>query len=248
MLTIHTTTTPQEDATSALNATLKEAHGKDILLLLSGGSALALLDGIDTSLLGPHVTISVLDERWTYTEADSNFEQLSNISFYTTALASGAQTIDPRPQKPESLVDTAKRFDLALKHWHITHREGVVIATMGIGEDGHTAGILPFPEDPETFESLFTHTTTCVRGYSVPKEKNPHTKRMTVTITYLKRHVDHAVVFAVGENKRAALGRLQRKEGELAVTPARVLREMKGGQVIHRWRTVSADPLTHQTR
>ena len=128
------------------------------------------------------------------------------------------------------MQDTAKRFDLALKHWHITHRDGVAIATMGIGEDGHTAGILPFPEDPETFDTLFTHTHTCVRGYTVPPEKNPHTKRMTVTVTYLKRHVDHAVVYVVGESKRVALKSIQ-QEGAVADIPGRVLNSMKDGQV-----------------
>lgn len=231
MLTTHTTQTPKEDATAALNALLTKARSKDVLLLLSGGSALVLLDGIDALLLGPHLTISVLDERWTYEEKDSNFAQLAETDFYTAAKTAGTQFIDPRPHEPESLHDTAQRFDLALKHWHITHREGTVIATMGIGEDGHTAGILPFPEDPDTFESLFMHTSTCVRGYTVPKEKNPHTKRMTVTITYLKRHIDHAVVYAVGEGKREALSRVEAEKGILAETPARVLQEVEDGQI-----------------
>jgi len=225
MLTIHPTRTPKEDAVTRLNTLLSDARDKDVLLLLSGGSALALVGGIDPSLLGPHVTISVLDERWTYEEKDSNFAQLTKTTFYHVAGTAGVHFIDPRPHEPESLQDTAKRFDLALKEWHITHRDGVVIATMGVGEDGHTAGILPFPEDPETFESLFMHTSTCVRGYTVPPEKNPHTKRMTVTITYLKRHIDHAIVFAIGTGKREALRTMQH-EGALAPVPARVLQHV----------------------
>ena len=54
---------------------------------------------------------------------------------------------------------------------------------------------------------------------------------MTVTPTYLKRHIDHAVVYVVGENKREAVARVQAEEGVLAETPARVLKSMKYGQV-----------------
>jgi len=231
MLHAHATQHPLEEATTQLNTLLRDSNGKDILLLLSGGSALTLVEHIDVSLLGKHVTISVLDERWTYEEKNSNFAQLIARPFWHKALETGVSFIDPRPHEPEDLYDTAKRFDLALKHWHVTHRDGVVIATMGIGADGHTAGVLPMPEDPETFKTLFEHTTTCVRGYTVPKEKNPHTKRMTVTLTYLRRHVDHAVVYVVGEEKREALERAQASTHNLAETPAQVLHRIPDGQV-----------------
>ncbi|MBP9760432.1 MAG: 6-phosphogluconolactonase [Candidatus Pacebacteria bacterium] len=226
MFTIHPTPNPLEDAYTHLNTLLRGAQGKDILLLLSGGSALALADHIDVSLLGKHVTISVLDERWTYELKDSNFAQLVARPFWQNALDANISFIDPCPHEPEDVQDTAKRFDLALKHWHITHRDGVVIATMGIGEDGHTAGILPFPEDPEMFKVLFEHTSTCVRGYTVPPAKNAHRKRMTVTLTYLNRHVHHAVVYVSGSNKKETLIALQTCTDHNAKTPACILQEM----------------------
>lgn len=231
MLHIHPTSTPLKDAYTALNAVLEEAQGKDILLLLSGGSALALVEHISLSLLGAHVTISVLDERWTYEKEDSNYAQLTSLPCWKNIQKSGAQCIDPRPRRPEDLQDTAMRFDLALKHWHITHRDGIVIVTMGIGPDGHTAGVLPFPNNAEIFEPLFEHTSTCIRGYTVPPEQNPHTKRMTATITYVKRHVDHAIVYAVGKNKQDALTKIEAREGTLADTPALVLHDMRDGHL-----------------
>ncbi len=212
-----------------LSGLLRDSQEKDVLLLLSGGSALALADHIDVTHLGPHCTVSVVDERWTYEERNSNFAQLAMLPFWQRTSAAGAHMIDPRPHEPESVQDTAKRFDLALKHWHVTHRTGVVIATLGIGEDGHIAGVLPLPRDPQAFDALFFHTATCVRGYTVPPEVNPHTARMTVTLAYLRRHVDHAVVYATGTKKREALLALQRKESmkDVAHLPSRVLHTMK---------------------
>ncbi|MBP9749506.1 MAG: 6-phosphogluconolactonase [Candidatus Pacebacteria bacterium] len=232
MLTIHRSGHPLEEASTQLNTLLHEVHGKDTLLLLSGGSALALTDHLDTSLLGPHVTVSVLDERWTYEEKDSNFAQLIALPFWHKALKAGVAYIDPRPHEPENVHDTAKRFDLALKHWHVTHRNGVVLATVGIGEDGHVAGVLPMPHEEKIFSALFLHTTTCIRGYTtLPTQTNRHTKRMTVTLTYFTRHVHHAIIYAVGKGKHPALLSVQEKEGHLAQTPARIVHTLKNGHL-----------------
>jgi 6-phosphogluconolactonase/glucosamine-6-phosphate isomerase/deaminase len=214
-----------------MNTLLRTTQKKDVLLLLSGGSARTLAEHIDTSLLGTHITISVLDERWTHEQAHSNFYQLTTTSVWREALDRNVAHIDPRPHEPEDVYDTAKRFDLAIKLWHITHRDGVVIVTMGIGEDGHTAGVLPMPEDRERFKTLFEHTHTCIRGYVVQPEKNPHTTRMTATLTYLRRHVHHTVVYATGEKKQSALTRVCAENGDVAETPARVLHDMHDAQV-----------------
>jgi 6-phosphogluconolactonase/glucosamine-6-phosphate isomerase/deaminase len=223
---IHTSTIPAQDAARHLNTVLAEHAGADILLLLSGGSAFALLEDVDTTSLSDRVTISVLDERYTHDDAASNFSQLTRTAFWERAAKQHVQAIDPRPRENENLVDAAKRFDLALKHWHIINRDGVVIVTMGIGGDGHTAGILPFPHNPETFNEYFNNAHRCVAGYHVDPRVNPHTDRMTTTLTYLTRHVHHAVVYAVGEEKRAALTRADAATGSLNETPARILRDM----------------------
>jgi len=41
------------------------------------------------------------------------------------------------------------------------------------------------------------------------------------------RMVDHAVVYVVGEEKRATFERVLAENGALAETPARIIREMK---------------------
>jgi 6-phosphogluconolactonase/glucosamine-6-phosphate isomerase/deaminase len=222
MLTIHTSSTPLEDAVYALNTILANQAGTDILLLLSGGSALALAAHIDPALLSPQVTLTMLDERYTTDPHHSNFAQLTALPLGDILSTHAVSYIDTRPQPGESLDDTERRLDLAFKHWHITHHTGTVIATMGIGDDGHIAGVLPFPEDPTLFTSLFLSEHRCVRGYQTTPDKNPHTKRLTTTLSYLKKHVAHAVVYAVGESKRTALKALG-GDAPIAQIPARIL-------------------------
>lgn len=216
-----------DEAGDALIKALTEHEGKDVLLLFSGGSAFALVNYLHTDILSSRHTISVLDERYTYEENDSNFALLERTPFLTKAKKKGVSVIDPRPLENETLEETAKRFDLALKHWHVLHRDGVVIVTMGIGPDGHTSGILPMPHKPREFAKLFSDEKLCAVGYEVSPEINPFTKRITTTLTYLKRHVAHAIVFASGAPKKDVLGKIRLGKEEVATVPATVLQQMK---------------------
>jgi 6-phosphogluconolactonase/glucosamine-6-phosphate isomerase/deaminase len=81
------------------------------------------------------------------------------------------------------------------------------------------------------FTTLFEHTSTCIRGYQVPPEKNPHRKRMTATLTYLRRHVHHTVVYVVGKEKRDALARVQADAHDFATTPACILKTIADGHL-----------------
>jgi 6-phosphogluconolactonase/glucosamine-6-phosphate isomerase/deaminase len=231
MLSIHTSTTPEKEAATAVNILLDEHRHSDVLLLLSGGSALEVLPYIDTSALSERDTVSVLDERYTFDEKNSNMSTLTKTAFFERIRKQHVDLIDPRPDEDESLERAAKRFDVALKHWHVLHREGVVIATLGIGPDGHTSGVLPRPENPETFAKLFLDPHHCVCGYHVANHKNPYPERMTTTLGYLKRHIHHAIVYACGEQKRDALITVMKASGSLAETPARILHEMPDARI-----------------
>ena len=220
---IFTDAQPAQGAAQRISDLVAEHASRDVLLLLSGGSALAVLDFVDTTSFSDRVTLSVVDERYTFDDTASNFSQLINTAFFERARKQHVQVIDPRPAEGEDLLDTAKRFDVALKYWHITHHDGVVLALLGIGEDGHTAGILPLPNNPNTFKELFFNDERCVRGYHVNAQINPHQDRLTIIASYIKRHIDYAVVYLVGAKKHAALSAFIAPEGELSVTPARIL-------------------------
>ncbi len=226
MINVETSNTPLEDGARALKKTLLQHADKDILLLFSGGSSLALVDRIHPDIVSTRCTISVFDERYTFEKNESNFELLSKTQFFSYATEHGTAYIDPRPKEGESVEDAGNRFDRALKEWHITHRDGVVIATVGIGSDGHTAGILPMTEDPDTFKKLFLSEARCAVGYQLSPDINPHTKRITVTLTYIKRHLMHAIIYASGTQKRDALVAIRNGGTDYEHLPAKMLHEV----------------------
>jgi 6-phosphogluconolactonase/glucosamine-6-phosphate isomerase/deaminase len=205
MIKTYTSGNPLDEASNALTQLLKENETRDILLFFSGGSALAIVDHIHPKLLSKRHTITTLDERYTFDEKESNFSKLSNSILFKSASAQGAIFIDPRPHKGELLENTARRFDVELKQWHTNHPNGVVIATFGVGPDGHTSGILPMPEDPATFKKLFMNEKTWITGYRTTPEKNPHTDRITTTLSYLLNHITYAIVYAIGKPKKEIL-------------------------------------------
>lgn len=215
-------------ASDALQTVLheKKQSGTPVLLLLSGGLAFSLIEHVPVELWGSHIMVGMLDERYSKDESVNNFAQLTKRTFYADAHAAGVLFADTRLKIGETQNELAVRFEHVLRDWAENHTDGVVIATMGIGADGHTAGIMPFPENPDLFQRMFEDKKNWVVAYDAGA-KNPYPLRVTVTCSFLRTRVDYAVVFAVGEEKRVALERVFVEQGSLAETPARVVREMK---------------------
>lgn len=222
----------RERAAEALRSFLNNAKNRQqpLLLLLSGGSAFSFLEHVPQELFGPHVTVGMLDERFNVGENISNFAQFKETPFYAAVRAAGASCIDTRAKDKETIEDFGDRFEQALRSWVEAHRNGVVVATMGIGVDGHTAGIMPFPENLALLQELFEDEQRWVVGYNAGN-KNLYPLRVTVAFPFLRARVDHAVVYVVGEEKRNAFKKMAAERGILSETPARVIREMKDIQL-----------------
>lgn len=197
-----------------------------ILLLLSGGSAFRILDYVNAAMLDQRVTIGVLDERYSEDSQINNFAQLQSTAFAAVAKQRGAQFIPSSVAAGESLDDLARRFRDQLTTWSKSHPESKIFATMSMGPDGHTAGIMPHPENKALFKRLFDDDKQWVIGYDAAG-KNEYRYRVTVTLPFLRTEVDAAVVFIGGDSKRAALERVVAEQGMLAETPARIYREMR---------------------
>lgn len=214
-------------ATKELNRLFKKAGREKILFLSSGGSALGLLSGIKKEYFKNNLTITVLDERYGRNKKISNFAGMAQLPFYKKAKSVGAAFIDTRPKTGESIEKMTIRFEKSLKNWVKTNPKGVVVATLGVGHDGHTAGIFPVASGPEMFNNLFEGKQKWVAGYKADIKKEKHPWRATATFTFLRSVVDYAVVFVSGQEKKKAMRRLLSKKGGLWATPARIFWEMK---------------------
>ncbi len=215
-----------ESAARALVAALQAHREHPVLCLFSGGSALKMLNFIRPEDISCHqLTISILDERVTTNPASSNFAQLAETEFFKRASALGAHYIDTRTTEQETPEELARKFEQALKSWRLASPEGVIIITQGIGPDGHTAGIMPYPEDDRAFSFLFDDSGVWVVGYDAG-QKSEHPLRVTVTLPFL-RLVDTSVIYVCGADKKEKLEKILEDQGDIHGLPGRILHEMK---------------------
>jgi 6-phosphogluconolactonase/glucosamine-6-phosphate isomerase/deaminase len=196
-----------------------------ILFLVSGGSALEILDSINPTSLSPVITVSVLDERFSSDPTINNFSQFMQTKLYTDAKKSGCTFIDTRLNPNETQANLKKRFESVLRTWKQNYPHGKIIITQGIGSDGHTSGIFPFPENPKKFTDFFMNPNTWVASYDATG-KNPYPLRVSTTLTFLKT-VDNSILFVCGDDKKPALLKTLSPDGTFTETPARIINSMK---------------------
>ena len=198
--------------------------GIKTMFLSSGGSALSVLDFVPLDILGEYLIIEVLDERYDKTNENNNFTQLTKTEFYKKANNFGCSFIDTSVKEGQTQEELAGYFENKLKDWMGKNPLGEIIATVGVGPDGHTSGIMPFPEDENKFAELF-ESGRWVVAYDATG-KNEFTKRVTTTITFL-REINRIFVLMTGKEKSGAFLEMK-KSGSTAEIPARILKNIKG--------------------
>lgn len=219
-----------QKATERINEILFENKLVPVLFMLSGGSSFKLLNNINLDALSNNVTITVLDERYSFDPMINTFMQLKETDFYKNACARKCNFIDTSISKEDTLEESAERFEFEIRHWYKKNPLGLVYITQGMGPDGHTAGMMPYPESKQIFEELFMQTDKWVVGYNA-ENKNQYPERITVTIPFLKNNVETSIMYVSGKEKSDALDRALSGEGSIAETPALIIKEMKKVEV-----------------
>lgn len=208
----YTLTTGWEDGVADLAERLARElkAGKRVLWLVSGGSNVAASVQIATTIspeLSRNLSVMLVDERYgPVGHADSNWAQLTAAGF-----DAGQASLLPILEAGLDFDQTIERFSLLANKAFDKH--DLVIAQLGIGDDGHVAGILP--DSPAASEQQ-----ALVAGY-----KTPSLQRLTLTFPGLRK-IDAAYAFAFGAPKLAALTALKTETLELAKQPAQILKEL----------------------
>lgn len=221
---------PNEEQVAAkagefLGGRLRDTH-EPTLLLLSGGSSLNLLAHIILPSSCAELTVAVIDERFSMSKEENNFSRIRETMFYATAIARGASYLDTSVVTGETLQAFAARMDAGLKTWRHIHPNGKVYASIGIGSDAHVIGIMPYPKSSEEFNRLFENEQQWVVGYNATG-KNQFPLRATVTLPFLRKEVDTAILYIVGESKKSAFKSILARKGTLYGTPGRIIHEMR---------------------
>ncbi len=198
---------PQTDVAADIVRQLDElmSGGQRVLVLVSGGSAIPYEAEILQQLAKPETLVGIVpvDERYgEMGHADSNIAQLRLSLPLDTTLP---------------LVDVLEgqtEMQQATKHYaevvsDVASKADSVIAIMGLGQDGHTAGILPHSPAITAEETVIAYDWSDYQ-------------RMTLGVPFL-RNIDKVFVIAYGEAKQNALQRLHINTEQLEDLPAKLL-------------------------
>jgi len=187
---------PAVEAGTYISQKVASQSDKNILLLLSGGSALALINHIDVSQFGPHVTLGLTDDRFTTDARGNTFALIQKSSFYAQLRDAGVHFINSYPKEEEGHGAYAMRIKEDVERFILNNPTGYTIGVFGIGEDGHTASIFPHAE--KDFNLLYKTEDFIV---PVVRSDNEFPLRITVTPLFIENNLDDVVLFAVGSNK-----------------------------------------------
>jgi len=186
------------------------AAGKRVLWLASGGSnipvSVQIIDNISPELR-QNLSVMLADERYGQPgHNESNWEQLMQAGFKAKPA-----TLLPVLQDGLSFEQTIARYNQLAEQAFSDHQ--VIIAQLGIGGDGHIAGIVPGSQ-------AAAETKALVVGY-----QNPPLSRLSLTFPALRR-VSASYTFAFGNTKHQALNLLRNQSLPLEQQPAQILKEL----------------------
>lgn len=193
------------------------ASDKSVLWLVSGGSNIplqvAVMERIPDSL-SKDLTIMPVDERYgPYNHPDSNCAQIRRAGFESKH----AECVDIL-EEGRSADDTVRLLnDFVAREIAIGD---YVFATLGMGPDGHTAGILP-------------HSPALSCSDLAMYYKGSDFMRITLCADTIAQHSDEIVLSAFGEEKHDALRKLAGKDDEREIIPAMLLRETPNSTVFN---------------
>ena len=196
-----------------------------VLLLVSGGSCLNVVNEMQTCW-NEKVTIGVIDERYTTDFNISNFGQMKNMPFWNLVTRNKCRVINTEIRNGETLGAAAERMEKQWKNWKKHNRVGKIIVLLGMGVDGHTAGIMPMPEDKAKFKTLFGENSGWVCGYDCG-DKNTYRYRMTATLSFLEKEPKEIVVFVTGKEKKEKWDEMENDSKNVWDLPIKVIKSIK---------------------
>lgn len=216
------TDTPEKAAGTSISSILKARQDQPVLLLLSGGSALKVLEHIDPASLYKNTTVLMADDRFTDDSEHNNFLQLKETNFFQAATDRGVTFVDTVPERESDTPESfATGIHKTLSYYVDIHPDAYVIGLFGVGNDGHTASI--FPDNSEAaFRSKYFNDEL----YMASKNPaGPITDRITITPYFIKHHLDEILIYAAGASKKLILEQLSNPDTKAHQLPAKLLTE-----------------------
>jgi 6-phosphogluconolactonase/glucosamine-6-phosphate isomerase/deaminase len=241
MLQLIITDTPAKEAGEQVNHLIQE-HVGDVVCILSGGSALDIVEHIRPGKKCFHAdcpeemceksecrTLFMMgDERVRREPQINNLLQLQSRYPKHPILAHLIETV---PEEHESANSFALR--VAEKFFSILTElnNPKIMYLLGVGTDGHTAGIFPLPCEAfrKTYQDDLTYVSVSLEGLTIDS-------RASFTPSWILQNVDELIGYVVGADKQEILTKLNTEDKKLNERPAELLK-------LHRRTTVYTDQL-----
>jgi 6-phosphogluconolactonase len=206
-----------EEGIEVCKKLLYEMVSKTSVLFLSGGSTPKTLYEILAKEKRLNAgAVAMVDERF----GEKQHENSNELMIKNTHLLSYLQKLNtefyPVLQKNEDIETTAVQYDETVRYLLNYFQKSIAI--LGIGTDGHTAGI---PAQVQNSEFRAQNKTDLVTSFD--NFPGDFKKRITLTFLGLSK-LDQIIVLVFGKDKKKALG-LMFKEGSVSEIPARFLRK-----------------------
>jgi 6-phosphogluconolactonase/glucosamine-6-phosphate isomerase/deaminase len=221
--------TPAKEAGEHISDIIQE-HIGDVVCLLSGGSALEVVEHIRPGKKCFHQnctgklcektecrTIFMMgDERGSREPDVNNFLQLKNLYPGHPVLTMTLETV---PLVNESIKDFSIRIEEKFFSTLTQLHNPKILYVLGIGTDGHVAGI--FPGEIDWFRKTYQEDLTYV---SVHQEGLTIDSRASFTPTWILQNANELIGYAVSQSKKEILTKLNTEDKKLNERPAELLK------------------------
>ena len=193
-------------------------NNNSVSWVVSGGSNIDMTVKVFNKLnfdLIQRLTILLVDERYGIPgHPNSNYSQLESAGLDFSKV----KNLKVLKSSALSFDETANEYNSSVSQ--VFEKSDYIIGQLGIGVDGHTAGILPYT-------SAVLNTKDLVTNY-VGKDYS----RITMTLNALK-NMSEILVFVFGENKKQVLINLQEKDLSYEEQPSMIFRNIKNVYIIN---------------
>jgi 6-phosphogluconolactonase/glucosamine-6-phosphate isomerase/deaminase len=224
------TSDPAKEAGEHISNTIQE-HVGDIVCLLSGGSAMDIVEHIvpgkkcyheeciDKNVCNKTVCRTIFmmgDERVSRAAEINNYLQLKTRYFDKEILSF---VMDSSPLEEETISNFTDRIEKTFLETLSELTNPKIIFILGVGTDGHTAGI--FPMDEVSFRRVYPEDRTYVPVYDKTFTID---SRASFTPSWILNNADEVIGYVVSESKKQILEDLNKNDKKLNERPAELLK------------------------
>ena len=227
---VHSSLNPTTDCVTYLQQLLQSSvdSKQSVLLLWSGGSVQTLAKQLCVFLSQfediSWLYMSLIDERY----GEPNHPDSNELLIRETGIVDLIEKKGGHWQPILTGKTMAEETERISKYFS-SHQEKTIIGIFGIGEDGHTAGMLPLFNTPQQFDELFKPNRELLYSHfdldKIALEyPNQFRQRITFNLHGIK-HVEQKIIFAIGDKKLPVLEKVLNEKTEVYTCPARILNE-----------------------